>query len=150
MGNCFLTPSQPFRLYQGETQFIKSQVKVFSQFPGDSSQSVRRGFGENEVERTGKAEIACSRLEATAVGKACYECKAIYYCIGRSPASRRRMKSFILTYLARLLRGKETFDSPASGKTFICAAAVPPRRDYADGVLCQDGNVTRSCVKTAT
>ena len=31
---------------------------------------VWRGFGENEVERSGKAEI--SRIEALAEGKACY------------------------------------------------------------------------------
>ena len=37
----FLSPSQPFRLYQGETQLIKSQVSLFT--VPDISQSL---FGE--------------------------------------------------------------------------------------------------------
>ena len=61
-----LTPSQPIRLYyQGETQFISSQVTVFSKF-----QIFHSLFGETEVEWTEKAEI--SKVEALTVNKACY------------------------------------------------------------------------------
>ena len=61
-----VSPEDWFRLYQGEIQFTKSQVKVFFTV----AVFVWRGFGENEVEWIGKADI--SRLEALAVGKACY------------------------------------------------------------------------------
>ena len=30
VGNCFSTPSQPFRIYQGETQLRSSQVRLFT------------------------------------------------------------------------------------------------------------------------
>ena len=69
VGNWILTPSQPFRLYQGKTQFNNSQVKKSFHSFRHFTVFVWGGFGENRVEQTGKAKI--SRLEMPAVGKAC-------------------------------------------------------------------------------
>ena len=69
VGNCFWTPSQPFRLNRGETQFIFTSQSL-SQFQTYRNLCLENAFGGNGVEWTRKAEM--SRLEALAVDKACY------------------------------------------------------------------------------
>ena len=66
----FLTPSQPYRLYQGETLIRRVTSQSLCTVPDISQSLYLRRFGQNGVEWTGEAEII--KLEVLAVGKACY------------------------------------------------------------------------------
>ena len=65
-------PSQPFRLYQGETQYSSNHTSKSFHSSKHFAVFVWKGFGENEVQAELTEKAKTSRLDTLAAGKACY------------------------------------------------------------------------------